>query len=259
MSIPDDDEFCMSLLPSKKKKPTNFEKCIICQKDSKETLRKGKDVSIKTLVSALEIRQDDVYQRLKPDLYSLEGTSVHWHSKCYESCTSKRNLSFVHSRRSASSPTPSEASDSSKESSTCETTRVSRSQIAPTDWSKCLFCKNKTYKKNKTMTLASTFQAGDKIMQAAREKGDNEMVMILDAVRGDLVAAEARYHSICYASYISKSNLKYSGFHEGKEESSYVVAFTELIAEIASDLENGKAFETVALFQGTGPYYLTRV
>ena len=85
----------------------------------------------------------------------------------------------------------------------------------------CLFCKTKTQKK--TITMARTFQACETIVQTATVKGKEDILRVTGAVNNDLVAAEARYHKACHATYryISKNKLHY----EGRQETSYDVAF----------------------------------
>lgn len=210
-------------------------------------MRKPRETSLKTLKSALELREDDVFENLKPDLDHLADLPVHWHSTCYETYTSSHNLKFVQRRKSASSTVPSEASDvsDSAKQPEAETTRVSRSQTSPTDWSKCIFCKNRTHKKVKVMVNARTFEAGTTIENAAKDQGDEEMLRLLRGVK-DLVAAEAKYHKACYSSYVSKSNLK---FTEGKKEDSFASAFAELAEQITTDLMTGKAFDMAVLLK----------
>ena len=62
---------------------------------------------------------------------------------------------------------------------------------------------------------------------------------VTGAVNNDLVAAEARYHKYCHATYISKNNLHY----EGRQETSYEVAFKKPPEYMSIDLDGGKAFE----------------
>ena len=54
------------LPPEKKRRITSFVKCVICQADKNDVLRKGKESSVETLISALSLRQDEVYERLYP-------------------------------------------------------------------------------------------------------------------------------------------------------------------------------------------------
>ena len=69
--------------------------------------------------------------------------------------------------------------------------------------------------------MARTFQACETIVQTATVKGDEDILRVTGAVNNDLVAAEARYHNACHATYISKHNLHY----EGRQERSYDVSF----------------------------------
>ena len=61
------------------------------------------------------------------------------------------------------------------------------------------------------MTLVRQFQACETIVQTATVKGDEDILRVTGAVNNDLVAAEARYHKACHATYISKHNLHYEG------------------------------------------------
>ena len=88
---------------------------------------------------------------------------------------------------------------------------MSRSQTRPIDWASCLFCKKKTHKKVKEMVTATTFEACRSIRQAAEGKGDDNMLLVLPA-NNDLIAAEAKYHKACYATYVSTSNIKFKAF-----------------------------------------------
>ena len=69
--------------------------------------------------------------------------------------------------------------------------------------------------------MVRQFQACETIVQTATVKGDEDILRVTGAVNNDLVAAEARYHKACHATYISKNNLHY----EGRQETSYDVAF----------------------------------
>ena len=71
------------------------------------------------------------------------------------------------------------------------------------------------------MTMVRQFQVCETIVQTATVKGDEDILRVTGAVNTDLVAAEARYHKACHATYISKNHLHY----EGRQETSYDVAF----------------------------------
>jgi len=55
---------------------TTYSKCIICQVDSVEKLRKAKESSIANFISKLKIRRDDVYKRLANELQIVKDNGV---------------------------------------------------------------------------------------------------------------------------------------------------------------------------------------
>ena len=59
------------------------------------------------------------------------------------------------------------------------------------------------------MTMARTFQACETIVQTATVKCDEDILRVTGAVNTDLVAAEARYHKACHATYICKNNVSF--------------------------------------------------
>ena len=77
--------------------------------------------------------------------------------------------------------------------------RAFRSGMASVDWSKCLICKDKTYKKSRDLTNVCTFEVCQSIQLAAERKGDSSMLHKLNGVNGDLIAMEAKYHKNCFA------------------------------------------------------------
>ena len=136
-----DKNTSLCLLPPKRPKRTNFEQCILCHTNTGEHSRKPQAASIRTLIAALEARDDDVLHRLKQDIDNLFELPVRWHSSCYGSCTSVHNLKYA-------TPQRAETSLTAPNNSAIETPRTSRSQTPPMDWSSCIFCK-KIHKKVK--------------------------------------------------------------------------------------------------------------
>ena len=100
--------------------------------------------------------------------------------------------------------------------------------------------RRKCKEKIKQMTMVRTFQACEAIVQTATVKGDEDILRVTGAGNNDLVAAEARHHKDCLATYINKNNLHY----EGRQETSYDVAFQQLSEYMSTDIDGGKAFET---------------
>ena len=58
------------------------------------------------------------------------------------------------------------------------------------------------------MYKIATPQACSSVSEAAKSKGDDDMLLIIQGCREDLVAAHVQYHKACYATYTSKSNIK---------------------------------------------------
>ena len=69
------------------------------------------------------------------------------------------------------------------------------------------------------------------------------MLHVLISVNNDLIAAKAKYQKTCFASYVSKSNLKHHGFKEKEAETLYDTGFKEMAAEISEGIFQGKAYD----------------
>ena len=67
----------------------------------------------------------------------------------------------------------------------------------------------------------------------------------------DLIAAEAKYHNTCCASFVSKSNLKHQVFKEESEleESVFEQAVQDLLPEISPGKLAGKAYDMSYLLE----------
>ena len=115
--------------------------------------------------------------------------------------------------------------------------------------SNCLFCKNWTCEKGKIMQNVSTTEAANTVRQSAKAKGDQDMLRLLLGINMDLVAS-AKYHKTCFASYVSKSNLKSRAFKdEAGQESAYDKSFLEMAPELRKGLESGKAYDMSSLLK----------
>ena len=124
----------------------------------------------------MELRRDDVFDRLEPDSVTLTDQQIVWHSCCYETSTSRQNLRYLVEQNGEQAKMP-------------EST-AKRAQRISIDWSKCFFCKNKK------LINISTFEACESIKKAAEANNDEEMLHTLRNVN-DLIAAEAKYHKSC--------------------------------------------------------------
>lgn len=82
------------------------------------------------------------------------------------------------------------------------------------------------------MQNVCTFEACQTKKKAAESRGDERMIHLLRGVNNDFIATGAKYHKNCFASYVSKSNLKHQSFWEKDGESLYDKAFQELAESI---------------------------
>jgi hypothetical protein len=89
----------------------------------------------------------------------------------------------------------------------------------------------------KDLINVTTFSACKSIEEAANAQCDMDMLHIISGVNSDLVAAEAKYHKACCASYISKTNLKHKTVLDESGEDTYSQAFTLYARDIQADLD----------------------
>ena len=185
-------------------------------------------------------------------MQDLKFKDVLWHAGCYANYTSKTNISRVKKRQlETSKPQPivGESAVSTLSSEMSSPTRVVRSHTSITDWSKCLFCKQLSYKKDKKLINVATWDGRDTIYAAAEAKGDAELLFALSNVSKDLVAAEGKYHRACRASYVSKANIKHKLVKPDAQEDAFVSAMQCLGEKIAPSISAGKAYCMNTLLQ----------
>eukprot|EP00794_Sanderia_malayensis_P004272 gene4272-4840_t len=120
-----------------------------------------------------------------------------------------------------------------------------------TTYTKCVICqdnRDEVLRKGKVSSI-DTLETALNLMrdQAAENKGGEEMLHTLISVNNDLIADDAKYHKNCFASYVSKSNLKHKGFKERDGETIYDSAFKEIAGEISEGLNQGRAYDMSSL------------
>ena len=100
------------------------------------------------------------------------------------------------------------------------------------------------------MQNVSTIEAANTVRQSVEAKGDQDMLRLLLGINMDLVASGAKYHKTCFASYVSKSNLKSLAFKdEDKQESAYDKSFLEMAPELRKGIESSKAYDMSSLLK----------
>ena len=186
----------------------------------------GKDVKVMSLLERqrnLPLKSSFRQQSNEETLCGLSNSArVVWHLPCYASYTSARNTrSAVNWLQIQISGIK---SDCSKGNEGC---RLSRSATDVIHWSKCLFCKKRTYLKSKDLINVCTFKPSENIRKAAEAQGDESMLHLLRSISHDLIASEAKCHQNCYSLYILKKDPKAEECNSLRE-----VSFQELVAEI---------------------------
>ena len=177
---------------------------------------------MRSFKEAVEVRKDETFHRISLTFENLEALDVVWHGKCFQSYTSKRNLSFI-------KPLP---------------FAESQERHVAVDWSVCLFCQQKKSKGTTKLMNVSTFDLCKAIEEAAR-RSDESMLLKISGV--DLIAVEAKYHKHCRSQYVSKSNLMFADFRVDGEEDVYTQAFQKLRQDIKPQLESGVALDKKTL------------
>ena len=72
------------------------------------------------------------------------------------------------------------------------------------------------------------------------------MLHILNGVNGDLIAAEAKYHKYCFATYVSKKTTLSLPKREALD-SPHERAFQDLVFDLAAGIEQGRAYDMMSL------------
>ncbi|KXJ20012.1 hypothetical protein AC249_AIPGENE15286 [Exaiptasia diaphana] len=232
----EDGSFAFLSKPPKRKKETDFEKCVICQSNSDQNLRQAKESSISKLTSACEIRQDDVFHRISG--VELKEKKVLWHSSCYECYTSKENLRYVSNTAAGLKLQPN-----------CIEPEF-RPQRIPFEWQlKCIFCKQVSRKKDKNLIKIITPNGSQSIRQAIKDRGDVELLAFLESV--DLIAVSARYHKDCHASYTSTKNIRSRQYPAKStfQQDVFGESFEEFLEGFKPAIDAGKALDMNSLLQ----------
>ena len=156
-----------------------------------------------TFVKAAILRHgkgdDQIYERLQ--LY-LDATgervdeshygSIKWQKSCYCSFTSKKNVSHL------TDDVTRDNKPITKQEEIAQI-RSSRSASGTLDWTKCLFCQQLSYKKDKKLIRVSTFEYKESLEKKANEIGDAQLkVHVGDFSK--LIANDALYSKGCHVS-----------------------------------------------------------
>ena len=189
---------------------------MVCQKRSATKLRKASHDSIVKFKEAATQRSDSVFNRLHSCLDELDKRQIVWHPNCYKSYTNKRNLGFV--TKSLQDQDLSAAAGPSGISR--------RSVTSSVDWSKCLFCSKASHKKDRQLHQVLTYSAEHAIHDGAQKLSDADLLFKITDI--DLIAQEAKYHTLCYASFLEKIKRAQQSNLSSSDEDCTATAFQQL-------------------------------
>ncbi|CAG2253830.1 unnamed protein product [Mytilus edulis] len=214
----------------------NFEKCIICQRSSNESVTSFTVKSKCSFFSSLERRNDEICQLFVEEYGSfaeipMDSLNMVYHRSCYKSYTSKHNVSVSVGNKS------NEALDEETKNRVPSARTLSQSILI--DWNACIICNNKSYKKDKKLIKIESDDRVGRILSAAHHYSDFHLISKISQVD---FKEKAFYHNQCITKYLV-------GLKEVDEEPcaenifDYQTAFSNLISQIRKDLmENKKAF-----------------
>ena len=183
---------------------------------STDTLRPFMPQTWETLHKAAEVRRDSTYFFLLEERTVNEDGSLCpprgvYHRSCYSSYTSKSNIEYASRVMSASaassrsiSPTGLAPTPVGSQSAEGGRERLSRSKLAATDFSKCIFCQDRKRMpkhrwKDESLVKCATIDASLRIKEAAKVLQVERLLLAVQE-EADLIALDVVYHKSCYRS-----------------------------------------------------------
>ena len=176
----------------KRRSDTDFEKCLICQRDRQSKILHGGAQGIKTIKECAQERlkrKDSVNRDCIDRILSYDGDRLIWHKECYSTFTSKTLISRLRDTDTVLVNQPTSS----------DTVKNLRSKSSTIDWGLCLFCQQCS---RKTVHSVESFHTSNKIMQSVPY--DHKLKVALGGV-SDLMAAEGKYHLACYSKFLRDS------------------------------------------------------
>jgi predicted protein tyrosine phosphatase len=149
------------------------------------------------------VRKDEVYRRIVEELSFVnhiisENIEVKYHISCCKSYTSKQNLTRY------SHETVSKQNKTNTDSACMNSTAASSVITTRSDWQSCIFCTNKTYKKDGKLHKVEPEERMKNILEAA-SPGHNLDHEIEFMVLHEHFYDNALYHSDCMTNYLLKT------------------------------------------------------
>lgn len=178
----------------------NWGKCFICQHDygknrQDKLLRKASEDGLKCIklraserVKYKDVQYLDTLDRIQ-EFLDTKAEEVQWHKTCYADFTHAVVIDRLKQRFENTKDTLEPASRP----------RSTRSSIAPVIWEICIFCQEDKSQEN--LHTIQVLRTSENILQLAQL--DTVLRCRLAGVN-DLIAAEGKYHLICYRAFSRK-------------------------------------------------------
>ena len=224
--------------------------CLICQiRDHRDNLTCASAQGKKTLFECMKARADD-----DDELFSLcqanniidntgIATDVLYHRKCYQSYTSKENIS----RRKR----PLDDDNSPQPGSSCDSRqfdeRVTRKSVQPYSSNKCIFCNCGKKRGDSKLYQVRTTDIWEKIEKAAEVVNDAEL--LIKVQNQDLIALDAKYHKNCLAVILMKADCQEKNPLIDDDSDIFTSSFQKLIDDVDQPMKEGKAYELTELLE----------
>ena len=193
-----------------------------------------------TFKNAAAVRKDDIYEKLK---HTLDGEPYgSYHRQCYQQYTNKKRK-----RMREDNPPPETASTSGLSKVGGKFRRVSPLSSSPDLPKLCIICtkEHKTDIKSparyESLTTCEFFEAGDLLLEAARLRKDERIVVSFQ--NQDYIAIELRYRRSYYRDYTNKKSLdilkKQQSSEDVNELSPYDFAVQQVIEYVQEKVIDG--------------------
>ncbi|CAG2243524.1 unnamed protein product [Mytilus edulis] len=212
----------------------NWQRCIICQNITQETLSMTTDRGFTTLMNAVRQRQDGVFRLFLSEVDKLDDiimNNIKYHKTCYRTYTSKHNIPSPSSCISAAK-VQQQQSQAETTSSCASPNILTRSRLS-LDFLCCIFCKNKTFKKDRKLHRVSSSMRVQSLFETATKHADNEMLF---QIADKDFTSNALYHSGCITKYLLREKEIKAETDENNTGTMYDKAFTSFVESINEEL-----------------------
>ncbi|CAG2225273.1 unnamed protein product [Mytilus edulis] len=212
----------------------NWQRCIICQNITQETLSMTTDRGFTTLMNAVRQRQDGVFRLFLSEVDTLDDiimNNIKYHKTCYRTYTSKHNIPSPSSCISAAK-VQQQQSQAETTSSCASPNILTRSRLS-LDFLCCIFCKNKTFKKDRKLHRVSSSMRVQSLFETATKHADNEMLF---QIADKDFTSNALYHSGCITKYLLREKEIKAETDENNTGTMYDKAFTSFVESISEEL-----------------------